>query len=68
LDAIVRAGDDSSQFAVVVVDNGVAHRRPVTLGQTYGDRIAISGVDAGQKVVSSGASFVSDGDQVSVIP
>jgi RND family efflux transporter MFP subunit len=68
LDAIVRAADNSSQFAVVVVDNGVARRRPVTLGSTYGDRIVITGVEAGQKVVSSGASFVSDGDAVSVIP
>jgi RND family efflux transporter MFP subunit len=68
LDAIVRAADNSSQFAVVVVDNGVARRRPVTLGSTYGDRIAITGVEAGQKVVSSGASFVSDGEAVSVIP
>lgn len=68
LNAIVRAADDSSQFAVVVVDNGVARRRPVTLGQTYGDRIAITGVEVGQKIVSSGASFVSDGDAVNVIP
>ncbi|MFZ0591016.1 MAG: efflux RND transporter periplasmic adaptor subunit [Bryobacteraceae bacterium] len=68
LDAIVRAADGSSQFAVVVVDGGVARRRPVTLGTTYGDRIAITGVEAGEKVVSSGATFVSDGDLVKVIP
>ncbi|MBV8810007.1 MAG: efflux RND transporter periplasmic adaptor subunit [Acidobacteriaceae bacterium] len=68
LDAIVRSGDDSAQFAVVVVDNGIARRRPVSLGSTYGDRIAITGVQAGQKVVSSGATFVSDGDAVKVIP
>jgi RND family efflux transporter MFP subunit len=68
LDAIVRGADPSSQFAVVVVDGGVARRRPVTLGATYGDRIAVTGVEAGEKVVSSGATFVSDGDLVKVIP
>lgn len=68
LNAIVHAAGDSSQFAVVVVDNGIARRRPVTLGPTYGDRIAISGIEAGEKVVSSGASFVNDGDAVQVIP
>jgi multidrug efflux pump subunit AcrA (membrane-fusion protein) len=68
LDAIVRSADHSSQFAVVVVDNGVAHRIPVTLGSTYGDHIAITGVPAGKNVVSSGASFVNDGDPVKVIP
>jgi RND family efflux transporter MFP subunit len=68
LNAIVRSGEASPQFAVVLVDNGIAKRTPVTLGPTYGDRIAITGVPAGQMVVSSGASFVSDGDRVRVIP
>lgn len=68
LDAIVRAESGSGPFAVVAVVSGVARRRPVTLGATYGDRIAISGIDVGQKVVSSGATFVSDGDAVMVIP
>lgn len=68
LDAIVRAESGSVQFAVVTVVSGVARRKPVSLGSTYGDRIAITGVEAGQKVVSSGATFVSDGDAVEVIP
>jgi RND family efflux transporter MFP subunit len=68
LNAVVRGTDDSSQFAVIVVDSGIARRRPVILGTTYGDRIAITGVEAGEKVVSSGATFVSDGDMVKVIP
>ncbi len=68
LDAIVRSVNNSSQFAVVVVDDGIAHRRPVTLGGTYGDHIAITGVEAGKKVVSSGATFINDGDPVRVIP
>ena len=69
LDSIVRAGEGASApFAVVAVVDGIARRRPVTLGTTYGDRIAVTGVEVGQKVVSSGATFVSDGDAVTVIP
>ncbi|MFL6352004.1 MAG: efflux RND transporter periplasmic adaptor subunit [Bryobacteraceae bacterium] len=68
LNAIVRSTGGTSQFAVVVVDDGVAERRPVTLGPTYGDLIAVAGIDPGTKVVSSGASFVNDGQKVKVIP
>jgi RND family efflux transporter MFP subunit len=68
LKAIVRSTDGASQFAIVVVNDAVAMRRPVTLGATYGDRIAITGVEPGTKVVSSGASFVNDGETVKVIP
>ena len=67
LNAIVRAAD-SSRFAVIVVSDGIARRTPVTLGATYGDRIAIKGVEAGKQVVSSGATFLADGDLVKVIP
>ena len=47
LNAIVRASHGSSHFAVVVVKDGIARRTPVTLGQTYGDQIAITGVPPG---------------------
>jgi multidrug efflux system membrane fusion protein len=68
LDAIVRGTAESSQFAVMVVNDGVAKLRPVTLGPTYGDRIVISGVAAGERVIRSGANLVSDGATVKVIP
>jgi RND family efflux transporter MFP subunit len=68
LNAIVRESDSSPKFAVVVVDGGVAHRRSVSLGETYGNLIAVSGVGAGEKIVSSGAAFVHDGDTVEVVP
>lgn len=68
LNAIVRASDGSPQFAVVVVNDGIARRTPVNLGATYGDRIAVTGVEAGKQVVSSGATFLADGDKVKVIP
>ncbi len=68
LDAIVRYANGSPQFAVMVVEGGVARRRPVTLGRTFGDRIAITGVSPGSEVVSSGATFLNDSDAVKVIP
>ena len=68
LNAVVREAGASSQFAVMVVDGGVAQQRPVVLGATYGDRIAVEGVEAGIKVVNSGAAFVRDGDAVKVVP
>jgi multidrug efflux system membrane fusion protein len=68
LNSIVHAAGESSGFAVIVVNGGVARRRPVTLGTTYGDRVSITGVRAGEKVVSSGATFIDDGDAVKVIP
>ncbi len=68
LNSIVRSAGGSSQFAVVVVSDGIARRAPVALGETYGDRIGIRGVEAGKLVVSSGATFLSDGERVKVIP
>ncbi len=68
LDAVVRYATGSPQFAVVVVEGGLARRKPVTLGKTFGDHIAITGVAPGSEVVSSGATFLNDGDAVRVIP
>ncbi len=68
LSSIVRYGSGSPQFAVVIVEDGVAQRKAVSLGSTYGDRIEVTGIDAGRKVVSSGATFINDGDAVRVIP
>lgn len=68
LSAIVRQSDASPSFALVVVEDGTAHHRPVALGETYGDLIAVGGIQPGAKVISSGATFVHDGDAVKVIP
>jgi multidrug efflux pump subunit AcrA (membrane-fusion protein) len=52
-----------------VVEGRVAQRRNVTLGDTFGDRIAIlSGVTAGEVVISRGASAVENGETVQVVP
>jgi multidrug efflux pump subunit AcrA (membrane-fusion protein) len=68
LSAVVRAHEGASGFAVVVVDGIQARRREVTLGNTYGDRIAVGGVKLGERVVASGAALIAEGDNVEVIP
>jgi len=67
LDAIVRAQSD---YAVFVVDGtGVAHARRVILGDMVGNGIAVtSGVAGGERVVTRGATIVSDGEKVRVMP
>jgi multidrug efflux system membrane fusion protein len=72
LSAIVRARSESGGFAVVVVEgsgNETAKVRPVTLGPTYGNQIAImNGVRKGERVIISGGTSLNDGDAVRVIP
>jgi len=52
---------------VYVVKGNVAKARPVTLGPTEGDRVAvISGVEAGELVVTEGADRLRDGMGVAV--
>lgn len=67
LDAIVRAQDG---YAIFVVDgSGVAHARRVILGDMVGNGIAVtSGVAGGERVVTRGATIVSDGEKVRVMP
>ncbi|MCJ8211535.1 efflux RND transporter periplasmic adaptor subunit [Mucilaginibacter sp. RS28] len=52
---------------VFVADNGTAKRKTVTLGATYGGRTEIkSGLAAGDKLITAGASELEDGDKVKV--
>jgi len=72
LTAIVRS-DAPGQFAVVVVTHenaaDVARVRPVQLGQVLGNVITVvKGVSLGDRVVVSGATLLSDGDPVKVLP
>ncbi len=73
LNAIVRSKDKPDQYALFVVeDKGGALRgrlRNVTLGDAYGNRVAVkSGVEVGDRVITSGGSRLLDGDAVQVIP
>jgi RND family efflux transporter MFP subunit len=71
LTAIVRSESDG-QFAVVVLEqqgsNDIARRRRVELGEVMGHEIVVRrGVTAGERVVTSGATLVVDGEAVRVL-
>jgi RND family efflux transporter MFP subunit len=74
LNSVVRSPKDPNAFAVyIVTDAGggkeVAHCREVTLGDPLGNRILVtSGLSPGDRVVVRGATLVSDGETVEVIP
>lgn len=53
---------------VYVVENEVARRREVKLGEMYGEMIEIlDGLDEGEQVILSGLMNVSDGSRVNVV-
>ncbi len=73
LTAIVRSKDRPAGYAVMLVeDQGgrlTARSRNVSLGETFGNRIAITeGLRGGERVIVSGASMIRDGETVAVLP
>jgi len=71
LAAIIRSA--SGQFAVLVVEGpgerGVVRMRPIEVGDVSGNQVAVpKGVARGERVVVSGASLLTDGAAVQVIP
>jgi RND family efflux transporter MFP subunit len=73
LTAVVRSEAGASQFAVVVVERensaDVARVRPVELGQVFGNVITVvKGVSAGERVVVSGPTLLTNGEPVKVLP
>lgn len=73
LSAIVSPSDGMKMFAVYVVareaGHDVARRHQVELGDTYGNRVAVTqGLATGERVISNGANFVREGDAVQVTP
>jgi multidrug efflux system membrane fusion protein len=71
--AAVVKSPKSGSYAVFVVDGSgetaVARSRDVSLGRISGNRVAVAeGVEAGERVVVSGASLLVDGERVRVIP
>jgi multidrug efflux system membrane fusion protein len=54
-------------FVYIVSQDNLAKARPVTLGPTEGDRVAvISGVKEGERVVTEGADRLRDGMAVTI--
>jgi multidrug efflux system membrane fusion protein len=73
LNAIVSTVDGSKAFSVFVVqrdgDKDVARRRIVQTGSAFGNNVAIlKGLNPGDRVLLNGATLVSDGQAVQIIP
>lgn len=72
LTAITHAPENPDAYAVLVMEQRegkqFARLRPVTLGESIGNAILIkSGLQAGELVVTTGATQIADGEQVSVV-
>ncbi|MBV9929085.1 MAG: efflux RND transporter periplasmic adaptor subunit [Acidobacteria bacterium] len=72
LTAIVRPKESPDAYAVYVVEERAgrhfARLRRVTLGEAFGNAVVLTdGVREGEQVVTTGATLVSDGEQVQVV-
>jgi RND family efflux transporter MFP subunit len=73
LTAVTRSTADPNAYAVLVIEEvagrHVARLRTVTLGESYGNSVAVnSGVKPGEIVVTTGVTQVADGEEVRVMP
>ncbi len=73
ISAVVRSPSNPDGFAVYVTEGSgdivKVHTQDVTLGDTYGNNIAVhSGVAVNDRVVTSGTNVIKNGDEVRVIP
>jgi RND family efflux transporter MFP subunit len=73
LTAIVRSKNNPTSYAVFVIDEStgqqIARLRDVSLGETVGNTVTVTGgLQAGERVITTGATLVADGEQVQVIP
>jgi RND family efflux transporter MFP subunit len=67
IDAI--ANDLNDSYVFVVDAKNIAHRRPVTRGLTDGRQVELlTGVTAGEQVVTVGQFRLRDGDTVKIVP
>ena len=61
----VQRRGDGSLFVWTVDDSQSAHRTPVTIGSTMGNRVVVvSGLDSGQRIVTEGYQKLSEGTKV----
>lgn len=59
----------AGSYVYVVDDTNVAHRRPVVIGhEDIGLAVIASGLKPGERVVVDGASRLSDGSRVQIVP
>lgn len=73
LTSITRSKADPNAYAVLVIEEAagkqIARLRTVTLGESYGNSVAISsGVKPGEIVITTGVTQVADGEEVRVMP
>lgn len=73
LTAVIRSPDHKEGFAVYLTDEPgdtpKVRTQDVTLGDTYGNNIAVlSGLNPGQRVVTTGTNMIRAGETVRVIP
>jgi RND family efflux transporter MFP subunit len=71
--AVVRPPSDPQGYMVFVLENQggtyVARGRQVTIGKVFGNKVIIvHGLATGEQVITTGATTVSDGSPVNVIP
>ena len=73
LSAVVRSQTSPGGFAVFVIDGTgdtvKVHTKDVSLAETYGNMIAVTGgLSPADRVVTSGTNLIKDGQEVRVIP
>jgi RND family efflux transporter MFP subunit len=73
ISSVVRSPSNRNGFAVFVTegtgDTVKVHTQDVTLGNTYGNMIAVeSGLSLNQRVVAEGSNNIKNGDEVRIIP
>ena len=71
--SIVRSKVNPDGFAVFVVDDqsgkSICHSREVTLGGAENNAVIVTaGLRPGEKIITSGATLVSDGETVEIVP
>ncbi len=69
----MRAHNQPDQYAVFVIEEKIgqqiARSRIVKLGEALGNTmVVLEGVSAGERVITSGATLVLDGQAIQVIP
>jgi RND family efflux transporter MFP subunit len=68
LSAVIRGKQAGEQFSVVAVEQNRARHKSVTLGETFGNRIAVSGLRSGEVVVATGPALLEEGQEVRIVP